>query len=272
MAGFFDTLDIFGFGDEDAPDTSGYYRDSKAEIDKWAATMPDEYKELSPHSLQKLGPSAMDGVSTDPELRAAQQRALRRMQEVGDKGYTIEEEAAMNRIQGQNAQAERGRRESIMQDMQARGMGNSGATLAAQLQSASAANQNASEQSQDVAANAQRRALQAMAQSGDMAGRMRGQEFDEKSRVAAARDRVNEFNTGNAVKAQFQNNSGQNNFAQQRFGNYGDVSSARTGVATNQANSETAKWAGEQEAKDRSRDRLLKAGVAGAKAYGSGGA
>lgn len=260
------TLDVFGFGDKDAPDNSHVYRDNARYIGEWEKSLPTEYEELNPADLAQLGPSAMDGVSTDPALRAAQQKALKRLQEVGDKGYTIEEEAAMNRIQRQNSQADRGRREAILQNMQARGMADSGATLAAQLQSAQAANENDSQQSQDVAAMAQRRALQAMAQSGQMAGQMRGQEFDEQSRIAAARDAVNQFNTTNSVNAQFKNNSGRNNFTQQQFDNKGQVISARTGNNVNQANNATANWAADQEAKDAARDRLLSGAIA---AYGA---
>lgn len=250
-------IDVFGFGDKDAPDTSAYEAANDEIIKELKGKIPQKYQELDPKTLQQLGPSAMEGVSTDPAMRAAQLKALQRLQEVGDKGYTIEEEAAMNRMQSQNAQADRSRREAIQQNMQARGMADSGASLAAQLASNQAANQDNSQQSQDIAANAQRRALQAMAQSGQMAGQMRQQEFGEKSDIAKSRDAVNHFNTANAVGVQVRNNQGVNDFTQQRFENELKIGELGYNQNTNKANSKTGNWSQEQAMKDKRRDRFV---------------
>src|SRR5574343_450369 len=263
-------LDIFGFSDKDAPDISAYEGANDEIIKELKGKVPQKYQELDPNSLRQLGPSTMEGISTDPAMRAAQMKALQRMQEIGDKGYTIEEEAAMNRMQSQNAQADRSRREAIQQNMQARGMADSGASLAMQLASNQAANQDNSQQSQDIAANAQRRALQAMAQSGSMAGNMRQQEFGEKGDIARARDAVNQFNTTNAVNVQERNNQGQNNFTQQQFQNNAKIAELGYNQNSNKANSKTGTWAHDQEMKDKRREQILNGGAKVAAAYAGG--
>lgn len=242
-------------------------------VDSQEQYIPKEYEKLDPNSLSKLGPSAMEGVTTDPAYKNAQMNALKRLQEVGDKGYTVEEESAMNKIRRDNAQADRGRREAIMASRQARGVGGSGDELAAQMMSNQAANEGNSQEGLDVAANAQRRALAAMAQSGQMAGQMRGQEFGEKSDVARAKDAVNQFNTNNSVRAQFQNNQGQNQFNQQTFQDHvamaglkGNATQMRYDQNTDNANRQLAQW----QAKNAAREARKRAafGFAG----GAGGA
>lgn len=143
------------------------------------------------------GPSAMNNVSTDPRLAAAQMQALQSLQDVASNGgMTAEDNANLSRIQSQSAQADKGRRDAILQNMQARGMGGSGNELLAQLQSSQAATDRQSQAGLDVAGMAQSRALQAMQQQGAMAGDIRGQEWGEKSQQALATDQINQFNTG----------------------------------------------------------------------------
>lgn len=260
---------LFG-GKPKKPNTAQYEAENDRLLDELARQMPREYEELRPEDVAQLDASAMEGVSTDPALREAQRRALQRMGEVADKGYTAEEEAALSRIRRENAQADRGRREAIMQNMQARGMADSGASLAAQLQSAQAANEADSQQGLDVAANAQRRALQAIAQSGQMAGSMRNQDFSEQSDVARAKDAINQFNTQNRVRAQFNNNQGHNQFNQQQFQNRSDVANYQVNNNVNKANNAIKDW------EYRTKQRQAKAGAimgmagAGAGAYFGG--
>jgi hypothetical protein len=159
--------------------------------------------------------SAMEGVSTDPRLKQAQLAALASMQEIGSSGgMTATERAQLARVQGEVAQADRGRREAILQNMRSRGMGGSGMELLAQLQSSQGATDRASQAGLDIAGMAQQRALQAINQAGGMAGGIRGQDFDEQSQIAAARDAIAKFNAANTQQAN-QFNAGQlNNMGQ----------------------------------------------------------
>jgi hypothetical protein len=95
----------------------------------------------------------------------------------------------------QYAQQARGQREAALQNLAARGMAGSGATQAAQL----SAGQNAANETYrarlDNLAEGRQRALQALGQHGQMAGRMRGQSLHEKRQRARQIDRFNQYNT-----------------------------------------------------------------------------
>lgn len=146
-----------------------------------------------------LGPSAMENVSSDPRLREAQMAALGSLAEIADNGgLTLADRANLEKIRGQTATADRGRREAILQNMKSRGMGGSGMELLAQLDSSQAAGDQEAQASLDIAGQAQQRALEAMMQRGNMAGSIRGQDFDQDARIAAARDAANQFNAAAA--------------------------------------------------------------------------
>ena len=155
--------------------------------------------------------SAMEGVSTDPRLKQAQLAALSSLQEIGSSGgMTATERAQLAKVQGEVAQADRGRRAAILQNMQSRGMGGSGMELLAQLQSSQGATDRASQAGLDISGMAQQRALQALNQAGGMAGGIRGQDFGEQSQIAAAKDAIAKFNAANTQQAN-QFNAGQLN-------------------------------------------------------------
>jgi hypothetical protein len=140
----------------------------------------------------------MHGISTDPRLRDAQMGALNSLSGLAERGgLTLADEANLNKLQSQVAQADKGRRDAILQNMQMRGQGGSGMELLAQLQSGQAATTDASQASADIAGMAQDRALQAMIQGGQLGGQIRGQDFGEQADIAKAQDIINQFNTGN---------------------------------------------------------------------------
>jgi hypothetical protein len=81
--------------------------------------------------------------------------------------------------------------------MAARGVGGSGAELASRLASSQSGVNQASQEGARLAAQAQARALQAIAQSGNMAGSMEDREFSQGSAKARAADEIARFNTAN---------------------------------------------------------------------------
>lgn len=145
-------------------------------------------------AAEHLGPSALEGYAPDPKLASAQMRALDKLQEVGDGGMTMQDQAVLNAAMGKVARIEGAGRAAIRNDMAARSALGSGAELAMALDN----NQNASERAHqaglDVAGRAQQRALDAIMSGGQLAGHLRGQEFSEKERIAAAKDAIAKFN------------------------------------------------------------------------------
>ncbi len=147
------------------------------------------------NSNPEVGRSAYEGITTDPRLRDAQMSALQGLAEEGRAGgLTIQSRAALNEANALQAQRERGSREAILQSMAQRGMGGSGTELAAALQNQQGSADRSALAGTQAAADARSRALQAMAQSGDLAGGIRGQEFGEKAQQASARDARERFN------------------------------------------------------------------------------
>ena len=121
---------------------------------------------------QEIGqdPSAFDDMVTDPRLAEAQQQALETLSEMGEAGLTDMEKAQLGAIRRETAGGEQSRQQAILASLAARGMGGSGAELAASLSSSQAASERAARESENLAAMTQQRALQAISQGGSLAG------------------------------------------------------------------------------------------------------
>ena len=257
------------------------------------ASIPQTYQQdqwlqdFTPEQLQQmqqLGPSAMENVATDPRLQAAQMSALQGLQDRSQSGYDATDRAAMAEAQMAAARQEQGQRGAIMQNMQARGMGGSGAELAAQLANQQGSANRMSATAGNIAGEGRQRALQAMMQSGQMAGQMQGADFNRQAQIAQARDQISQFNTTNNNKVQAQNNaminqarmanqqgrqgvasgntSGQNQFNQNQFQNKQGVAQVQYNAATNDINNQIAKDAEKKRIQQAQMGAI--AGVAGA--------
>jgi hypothetical protein len=174
--------------------------------------LPEVEKALA----QELGPSAMEGVSSDPQLKAAMYAALAKMQDIGQSGgMTLEDKANMAKVQNELGRNEMASRNAITNQMAARGMSNSGASVGMQFANQQAAADRAGQMGMQSAADAQRRAFDAIMSGGRMAGEMQQADLGQKNRVAEARDMLARYNAGARERAQ-QFNANQ---AQQQFDN-----------------------------------------------------
>jgi hypothetical protein len=171
---------------------------AQEEIEKAVAKYGPEARALIEQELG--GPSAMAEVYGErlaPEAAAAQKRALQQLQQVSERGYTPEEEAAIRQIQAETAATAASQRAATQEAFARRGLSGGGAERVAAFQGASQAANRAAQQGLDVAANAQRRAFQAMQQTGALGGSMRGQAFEE-GRTRAAAEEARRINRANA--------------------------------------------------------------------------
>ena len=141
----------------------------------------------------------------DSSLRDTQKQALERLKQQAQSGLTAEDRASLNQVRGEVQRDSEAKRQQIMQTMQSRGMGGSGAELMASLQSAQGAADQAATGSDAVMAQAQQRALQALSESGRMAGDIRGQDFSVDSARAQALDERNKMLAQNSVARQSAN-------------------------------------------------------------------
>lgn len=161
-----------------------------------------------------LAPSQVASITEDPALRQAQTSALSQLQQRGKVGLSAEDRASLNTVRNEvqrDAQAKQGQ---ILQQMQARGMGGSGAELIAQLQAGQAGADRASAESDSLMSMAQQRALQALNSSADLASGLRTQDFGIAADKARAVDERNKFLLQNSVARQT-NNTNRLNQAQQ---------------------------------------------------------
>ena len=164
--------------------------------------------------LSTVGRSEMDNINVDPRLVDTQMGSLAALEDLASNGgMTIQDEANLSRIRNDAASADKGRRDAILQNMEARGMGGSGMELLAQLQSSQVATDRNAQEGLDVAGMAQQRALDALMQGGNLAGSIRGQEFGEGAAKAGANDAIAKFNAQNANQNSQFNTGAQNNMA-----------------------------------------------------------
>ena len=188
-----------------------------------------EYEGLTPPDLaelqaEQLGPSAYEGISTDPRAKDAQYAALAQLQQLARSGgLNLQDRANLARTNAEGARQASAARAGIAADMQSRGQHGGGQQLAMQLHNQQAAANRGAQTGLETAAMAQRRGLDAILEGGRLGGQLRGQEYDEKSRAAQARDMVSRYNADSRAGAARYNAM----LPQQRFQNQLQVTDAK---------------------------------------------
>ena len=172
---------ILAQGMNDA-DTAKALRDAVKQYKPEALAQVDEYLK------QPLAISSVRAENEAPEAVAAQRNALRQLQQVSEKGYTPEEEAAIRQIQAETAATAASQRAATQEAFARRGLSGGGAERVAAFQTASQAANRAAQQGLDVAAQAQKRAFQAMQAQGNLGTNVRQQAYGEAERRAQAAD------------------------------------------------------------------------------------
>lgn len=151
--------------------------------------------ELRALQAEQLGGSAMEGIQADPTARAAQYEALNELQRIARSGgATLQDKATLSRLNQEGARNASAGNARIAAEMQARGQYGGGQQLAMQMANQQASAQRSANAGLDQAAQAQRRGMDAILEGGRLGGAIRGQGFDEQSRVAQAKDMVSRYN------------------------------------------------------------------------------
>lgn len=155
---------------------------------------------ISPQQAETIlaQPSAFGAIDINPTAKAAQMQALAKLGEIGTQGgMTAEDNARLAEVTSRTGADARGAREAIMMNAKERGVSGGGNELADQLIAAQGAAGQANRGGLDVAAQASERALKALQETGQLGGQIRGQEYNEASSAAAAKDAIEKFNTAN---------------------------------------------------------------------------
>jgi len=182
-----------------------------------------------------LGPSEMDGIATDPALRQNQLNALNRLKAIGDAGgrdsQFMSEYGQLENDINTNLQGQQG---AIQQNLATRGLSGGGSELVAKNIAAQGAANRHAQSGMDLKAAADKRALQALMQTGELSGQLQAQDFSQQSAKAQAADSIARFNAQNQQQV-MSNNVGSRNQAQQyNLGNRQDAANRNTAGA-NQA-------------------------------------
>jgi hypothetical protein len=178
--------------------------------------------ELAWEATQQGG-TEFDRIRADRVGSSAQAQALRQLQDrASGRDPVFDAAVANNRNQAQTE--ERAQRDAVQRNMEARGMGGSGAALAGAL----AAQQGGATRNHlgglQASADTSMRALQAIQGAAALGGQMRGQGFTEQASRATAQDAINRFNSTQQSQTN-QNRAGAN---QQEFDNRFNIAATRT--------------------------------------------
>lgn len=162
------------------------------EAQKIALTNPEL---VEPLVAEQMGASQMEDVQMDPRLQAAQRAALDEMTGLGQTGLGAEDKAAFNQLRRQAAGAAEAQQASTLQEMASRGMLDSGANLAAQLQAGQSQADRMSQEGDRLAASAAEARRAALGQQANMASQMSAADIGLKTGKASAADTIAQFNT-----------------------------------------------------------------------------
>ncbi len=185
---------------------------------------------------EQMGPSAMEGVYSDPALAGAQTDALAQFKDIADSGgMTTEDRVNNEMLQRDAAQRAQAQRQSIVNVLARSGQAPGGVSAALQLGAARDQQEAGALAGAKTAGDARRRAIEAVLQRGKMAGDVRSQGFNEATQRATAADRIAQYNAGAKERAQRYNLG----IPQQQFQNQTALAAGRAGGQNNIAANET---------------------------------
>jgi hypothetical protein len=229
---------------------------------------------------QLTADSALHNINVDPRLKATQMSQLETLQKLGETGLSPDDMAQLNRMRRTTEGDVASRSAAQLQEQSRRGMGGSNASLAARLIEQQGAANRQSDQTENQAAIAFKRMLDAKASAGNLAGQMSSADFAQQAQVAGADesralqnlyqrsgtqqrniDRFNQANQANWANQQstadknvgaanqnkyYTSNLQQQNYDNQlkRLGLMGGASQGMANAYGDQANRTAAMWSG----------------------------
>lgn len=182
--------------------------------------------------------SAFANYNVDPELVQAQKDALYQLKDLSNSGLNDSDKLAVEQAKRDVVGQQTSRDATILDNLRARGMNSAGMEMAMRQGSDQALSDRVANYEAQVQAEARNRALQAMMQSGQLAGNMRSQGFDEAKSKAAATDAINMFNANNRQQVTGRNTDRTNEGARTNLSEDQRIADANVGIrnATTQYN------------------------------------
>ena len=161
-------------------------------------------------SIVGLGPSAMQGIALNPEMRQKQMDALEQMSGLAQGKVSSGDIAGFELAKRDAAGYDQAKQNQILQEMQQRGQGGSGAELLARLKSTQSGADRLQQADLEQAKRMQDARQQALMQQSNMAGNLRTQDYGEQSNLAKAQDMIAQFNAQNSQNVNNRNTNTSN--------------------------------------------------------------
>lgn len=188
----------------------GYFGAGKAEKSNQEelAKAQELWKKLKTPTVDQLvgGELKSSYANEDPRLKDYQMSVIQSLQDLYQGGGIDARSAAnLDTIRRNEDRRMRGNREALLQNQRSRGI--QGGSLVDQILNANASADRRSAENMQVFADNEGRAIDALLNSAELSGNVRGQDFNKM----AALDRIAEFNNrnrSNAVQQEFQNRYG----------------------------------------------------------------
>lgn len=212
-------------------------------VEQYASRTPGQYAAQGQLDFDEMSDTAMGDIVTDPRYKENELAALNELGEQSRTGFTASDLADITRTENLANRANRGRIESIRQNMQTRGLGGSGLDVMAQLQSAQDANEMAALKALEREGMMQDRKSQATMNLGGLSSQLQGRDFEQEASKARAHDAIKQFNTQNRNQARQYNYGNRQDVANRNVQTGNDQAdkqfTARSGLATTNYNAAT---------------------------------
>lgn len=167
---------------------------------------------LSPEleQLIQMGPTAMEGISLDPMARQKQLEALEMVSGLAEGRVQPGDIAGFELAKREASGYDQAKQGQILQEMQQRGQGGSGAELLARLKSSQSSADRLQQADLEQARKMQEARMQALSNQANMAGNLRSQDYGEQSNLAKAQDMIAQFNAQNSQNVNSRNTGARN--------------------------------------------------------------
>lgn len=162
---------------------------------------------LSPQVLQKTIEEHVPPkvLQEQQQNKLRQEAAMRELEQMSKTGMGAQERLALEQSRRQAAQDSQAKLATIQQQMQAQGMGGSGAQIAAMLGSGQAADDRQAMEALQIAAQAGNRRKDAIKDMFSAAGQMRSADLDVDKYNVGTENEANRFAAQNAINRSIQN-------------------------------------------------------------------
>lgn len=185
-------------------------------------------------ALQLQQQDALENIQLDPRLRQTQMNSLDTLSKIAGKGFTPDELNAAQQMQSRNEADLTSKLKQLQQQQDMRGVGTSDMALAQRMMEAQSSANRGAENARDLESQAFKRSLDAISQSGNLAGNIESQDYGRGLNLANAKNSRELTNYNAAEGANKSNVDRFNRALEYNLGANQDVMNKNTGIQNQQ--------------------------------------